>query len=200
MIKKLINILIFIFIFTLYIITFLMIYDNFKDKKLKSMEKSALNILEKEIKKEKETNEETITIEPTQINYGNYTILGKMEIPEIGLSTVILKEHTYAAMNIGAIKTYGSELNSEGGFIISGHNFKGRTAFLYPIRNLKEGSKIYITDVYGDVMEYTVYNVLRYVDPVDTSYYKDYNGYHAIITTCENGGETRIVVMARVEG
>ena len=103
-------------------------------------------------------------------------------------------------MNVGAVKTYGVELNTEGGFIISGHNFKGRSVFLYNIKNLKEGSKIYITDIYGDVMEYTVYNVMRNVDPMETSYYKEYEGYHVVITTCENGGKSRIVVMAKVEG
>ena len=198
MLKKLVNILIFIFIFTLYIITFLMIYDEFKDRKLKSMEKSALRVFEKEIKKE-----ETQTIvaeEEPSINYGQFTILGKMDIPEIGLSTVILKEQSYASMNVGAVKTYGVELNTEGGFIISGHNFKGRSVFLYNIKNLKEGSKIYITDIYGDIMEYTVYNVMRNVDPMETSYYKEYEGYHVVITTCENGGKSRIVVMAKVEG
>ena len=45
-------------------------------------------------------------------------------------------------------------------------------------------------------MEYTVYNVMRNVDPMETSYYKEYEGYHVVITTCENGGKSRIVVKA----
>lgn len=56
--------------------------------------------------------------------------MGKIEIPKVGISTVILKEHTYAAMSIGSIKTYGVDLNEKGGFVISAHNFRGRTPFL----------------------------------------------------------------------
>ena len=37
--KKFINILIFLFIFALYLITFMMIYDNFRERKLNNQEK-----------------------------------------------------------------------------------------------------------------------------------------------------------------
>ncbi len=199
MIKKLINLVIFVFIFALYFVTFLMIYDNFRERKLKDMERDALKVLEKKTKvtKQEEQTDETFV---TGYSYANFTVLGKLEIPSVGVNTVILKEHSHAAMNVGVIKTYGVELNEEGGFILSGHNFRGSSVFLYNIKNLVEGNKIYITDVNGMKMEYTVYSVQRYVDPTDTSFYKDFDGYHVVISTCENGGKTRIVVMARVDG
>lgn len=201
MIKKLVNISIFVFIFALYFVTFLMIYDNFRERKLSEMEKDALKLLEKKEKQEEVPSEELHDeISVTGISYDNYTILGKLEIPTIGISTVILKEQTYAAMNIGAIKSYGSELNEEGGFIISGHNFRGSSSFMYAIKNLKNGNKIYVSDVEGRKLEYTVYSVERNVDPTDTSYYKEFDGYHVVLSTCENGGKKRIVVMARIEG
>lgn len=200
MIKKLINFVIFVFIFALYFVTFLMIYDNFRERKLSEMEKDALNVLEKKKNVEIQKTEQTDEISVTGVSYGNFTVLGKLEIPSVGISTVILKEHSHAAMNVGAIKTYGVELNEEGGFIISGHNFRGTSTFLYNIKNLVEGNKIYITDVNGMKMEYTVYSVQRYVDPTDTSFYKEFDGYHVVISTCENGGKTRIIVMARVDG
>ena len=43
MIKKLINISIFLFIFSLYFVSFLMIYDNFRERKLKNLESNALD-------------------------------------------------------------------------------------------------------------------------------------------------------------
>ena len=111
--KKFINILIFLFIFALYLITFMMIYDNFRERKLNNQEKYALELFENKIEKKKEEIPENQTY---TVSYKGYTILGRIEIPRVGINTVILKEHTYAAMNIGAIKTYGVDLNEKGGF------------------------------------------------------------------------------------
>ena len=193
--KKFINILIFLFIFALYLITFMMIYDNFRERKLNNQEKYALELFENKIEKKKEEIPENQTY---TVSYKGYTILGRIEIPRVGINTVILKEHTYAAMNIGAIKTYGVDLNEKGGFVISAHNFRGRTPFFYPIRNLKSGDLIYISDNQGRKMTYTVYSVSRYVSPDDTSYLTKTEDYHLTIVTCENGGKSRIVVRAHV--
>lgn len=193
--KKFINILIFLFIFALYLITFMMIYDNFRERKLNNQEKYALELFENKIEKKKEEIPENQTY---TVSYKGYTILGRIEIPKAGINTVILKEHTYAAMNIGAIKTYGVDLNEKGGFVISAHNFRGKSSFFYPIRNLKNGDKINISDNKGRSMEYTVYSVSRYVEPNDTSYLVKTDDYHVTLVTCENGGKSRIVVKAHI--
>ena len=193
--KKFINILIFLFIFALYLITFMMIYDNFRERKLNNQEKYALELFENKIEKKKEEIPENQTY---TVSYKGYTILGRIEIPRVGINTVILKEHTYAAMNIGAIKTYGVDLNEKGGFVISAHNFRGKSSFFYPIRNLKNGDKINISDNKGRNMEYTVYSVSRYVKPNDTSYLVKIDDYHVTLVTCENGGKSRIVVKAHI--
>nr|DAZ58105.1 MAG TPA: Sortase [Caudoviricetes sp.] len=193
--KKFINILIFLFIFALYLITFMMIYDNFRERKLNNQEKYALELFENKIEKKKEEIPENQTY---TVSYKGYTILGRIEIPRVGINTVILKEHTYAAMNIGAIKTYGVDLNEKGGFVISAHNFRGKSSFFYPIRNLKNGDKINISDNKGRNMEYTVYSVSRYVKPNDTSYLVKTDDYHVTLVTCENGGKSRIVVKAHI--
>lgn len=189
--KKFINILIFLLIFSLYFITFMMIYDNFRERKLDNQEKYALELFENKIEKKEIQKNQIHTV-----NYNGYTILGRIEIPKVGINTVILKEQTYAAMNIGAIKTYGVDLNEPGGFVISAHNFRGRAPFFYPVLNLKQGDPIYIYDVKGDKRKYLVDSVNRYVSPNDTSYLSHYDGYHLTIVTCENGGKSRIVVKA----
>lgn len=194
--KKLLNILIFLFIFSLYFITFLMIYDNFRERKLNGQEEAALNIFEEKIDKKK--NEIVQTEQTYTVNYSGYTILGKIDIPKIGLSTVILKEHTYAAMNIGAIKSYGVDLNEKGGFNISAHNFRGSNAFFYYIYELRNGDSIQITDNKGRTLDYKVYQVLRYVSPEDTSYFVKTDDYHVTLITCESGGKSRIVVKAHI--
>lgn len=194
--KRLLNILIFLLIFSLYFVTFLMIYDNFRERKLNNQEKYALELFNQKIEKKKEEVSEITTT--YTVNYNGYTILGTINIPSVGISTVILKEHTYSAMNIGSIKTYGVDLNEKGGFVISAHNFRGRSSFFYPIRNLKYNDSIIITDNKGRSLEYKVYAVDRYVSPNDTSYLVKTEDYHLTLVTCEDGGKSRIIVKAHI--
>jgi LPXTG-site transpeptidase (sortase) family protein len=197
MFKKVMNIVIFALIFALYFVSFLMIFDSFKERKLASLEKGAIDAFEGEVKiDKKEPTPETKT--SSSISYSGFTILGKIEIPKIGFSSVIIKEQTSKAMNVGIVKTYGADINNEGGFVLSGHNFRGQNIFFYNIRNLKSGDTIKITDTSGVRLDYTVYEVLRNVNPEETSYLNSFDGYHVTLVTCENGGKARIVVKARV--
>lgn len=199
MVKKLINVLIFAFIFFLYFISFLLIYDTFRERKLKSLEGSALDKFDKVVKINKKEQDVSVDEEPQQIDYSGYTILGKIEIPSISFTSVIIQEYTYSAMNIGVIKTYGVSLNEPGGFVIAGHNYRGRSVFMYNIKNLSAGDKIYITDTSGVKLEYTVYETLREVDENDASYFNNYDGYNVTLVTCENSGKSRIVVKAKID-
>ena len=194
--KKFINILIFLFIFALYFVTFLMIYDNFRERKLNSQEKNAIELFDKKIDKKKNNDESIKSIHT--ISYRGFTILGRIQIPKAGVNTVILEEQTYSAMNIGSVKTYGVNLNEKGGFVISAHNFRGKSPFFYNIKNLNAGDTIKITDNSGRVMNYTVYSTQRYVSPTDVSYLTKTKNYHVTLVTCENGGKTRIIVKAHI--
>ena len=196
--KKFLNIFIFMFIFSLYFMTFLMIYDNFRERKISSKEDVALELFEDKIEKNKEDKRDTTQTNTTStVNYNNYTILGKIEIPKIGLNALILKDLSYSAMNLGAVKSYGVDLNEKGGFVLSAHNFRGSSPFFYYVYTLKNGDTIRITDSSGRVLVYKVYSVSRYVSPNDTSYFKSTNDYHLTIVTCESGGKTRIIVKAK---
>lgn len=203
MFRKLIDIIIFLFIFSLYFVSSLMIYDRFRERKLTDYERDIIDKFDEEVKVEekKEETQETPTTNSSSLRYNNrYTILGKIEIPSIGFKSVIIKENTYSAMSVGVIKTYGSDLNEPGGFVLSGHNFRGKSVFLYNIRTLKNSDKIYITDTNGRKIEYSVYSVERNVSPTETSYMQIYDGLHVTMVTCENGGKSRIVVKAKSEG
>lgn len=198
MFKRTMNIVIFALIFALYFVSFLMLFDSFRERKLASLEKNALDYFEEEVKIEENAPvEERKT--SSSVNYSGFTILGKIEIPKTGFSSVIIKENTSKAMNVGVVKTYGdAEINEEGGFVLSAHNFRGNDIFFYNIKNLRAGDIIKITDTSGIRLEYTVYETLRNVNPEETSYLNKFDGIHATLVTCENGGKARIVVKARV--
>jgi len=196
MFKKVMNIIIFALIFALYFVSFLMIFDSFKERKLASLEKNAIDVFDSEVKIDEKKPEESKT--SSSVSYSGFTILGKISIPKIGFNSVIIKENTYKAMNVGIVLSYGDAINVEGGYVLSGHNFRGQSIFFYNIKNLKPGDVIQITDTSGVRLDYTVYETLRNVDPTETSYLNDFDGYHVTLVTCENGGKARIVVKARV--
>lgn len=201
MIKKIINIIIFVFIAALYVISFLMIFESFKQRKLEYLEANAIDNFEKSVKVKK-VNVEDLEKDKTSnmgYDYSGYTLLGKIEIPSIGFTSVIIKDNTYRAMDMGAVLSYGVMPNEPGGTVISGHNFRGQSIFMYGIKNLSAGNKIYITDSSGRQLTYTVYEVIRNYDPNNTDVYKKYSGYHVTLITCENGGQQRIVVKASAE-
>jgi LPXTG-site transpeptidase (sortase) family protein len=198
MIKRIINILIFVFIAALYVISFLMIFESFKQRKLERLEANALDSFEKSVKIEK-VNADDLDKDKTSnmgYDYSGYTLLGKIEIPTIGFRSVIIKENTYRAMDLGVVLSYGVSPNVSGGTVLSGHNFRGQGIFMYNIKNLDPGDKIYLTDSSGRQVEYTVYEKIRNYDPNNTDIYKKYDGYHLVLSTCENGGQQRIIVKA----
>ena len=198
MLKKITNALIFAFIVALYVISFLMIFESFKQRKLEYLEKNAIDTFEKSVKIKKVEVSSLADDKTTNMgfDYSGYTILGKIEIPKIGFKSVVILENTYRSMDLGVVISYGSLLNEPGGTIISGHNYRGQSIFMYNIRNLSSGDKIYITDSSGREVEYTVYETLRNYSPNNTELYKKVDGYHLTLITCENDGNSRIVVKA----
>ena len=72
-----------------------MIYDAFRQRKLESLESNALDAFDRQVKVEKVTRDNIGESTGENISYGNYTILGKIEIPKIGFTSVIIKEYTY---------------------------------------------------------------------------------------------------------
>ena len=129
-------------------------------------------------------------------DYNGYTLLGKIEIPKIGFRSVIIKDNTYRAMDLGVVLSYGVIPNERGGTVLSGHNYRGQSIFMYNIKNLESGDAIYLTDSSGRQIEYIVYEKIRYYDPTNTEIYRKFDGYHLVLSTCENDGNTRIVVKA----
>ena len=175
-----------------------MIFESFKQRKLEYLEANAIDKFEKSVKIEKTKADDLDNDKISNIgyNYNGYTLLGEIEIPKIGFRSVIIKENTYRAMDLGVVLSYGVSPNERGGTILSAHNYRGQSIFMYNIKNLESGDVIYLTDSSGRQVEYTVYEKIRNYDPSSTEIYKKYDGYHLVLSTCENNGNTRIVVKA----
>lgn len=136
----------------------------------------------------------------TPYSYKGYPVDGKLEIPAINIKYLILKESSSAkAIEISIVKVYGPELNEPGNYVIAGHNYNNGL-FFGKNKNLQIGDKIYITDMNGTKVEYTIYN--KYYTPeTDYTYITRNTNGKAELTlyTCDATGKNRLIICARAD-
>lgn len=132
--------------------------------------------------------------------YKGYRVAGKLEMPTIGKQFPILDEAENAnSIEVSVVKTYGPELNTPGNVIIGGHNYNNGT-FFSRNKNLKIGDKIYITDLSGKRLSYTIFS--KYYSPEgDNSWFnKQFDGQTVVtLYTCDATGANRLIVCAKAD-
>lgn len=134
------------------------------------------------------------------LKYKGFAVAGKIEIPKTGIRYPILEENNQArALEVSVVKVYGPKVNTPGNVVIAGHNNNNRL-FFGQNKKLQIGDKIYITDMNGKKLEYTIYN--KYYTPGDDFSYvsKETNGATEItLYTCDATGKNRLIICARAE-
>ena len=68
----------------------------------------------------------------------------------------VLDRATKSSIKVAVGISYGVGLNNVGNTVIMGHNFRDGT-FFSNLKNLKNGDLIYITDLTGTKIKYTIY-------------------------------------------
>ena len=132
-------------------------------------------------------------------NKAQVSIIGTIKIPKLDISYPIFSEYSDELLKISVCKFYGPEINAIGNLCIIGHNYNNGL-FFGKNKRLKIGEKIYITDLEGNRVEYTIYN--KYTTPEsDTSYITRQTEGRTEVTlvTCDATGKNRLVVCARIE-
>ena len=142
----------------------------------------------------------TRTISGDAATYKGFKVVGKLEMPSINIRYPILDVITHAnAIEVSVGILYGPGVNRPGNTAIIGHNYNNGL-FFGRNKNLKVGDKIYITDMEGNRLEYTIYN--KYYTPEsDTSWItRQTDGkIEVTLATCDATGANRLIVCARVE-
>lgn len=132
------------------------------------------------------------------LTYRGYGVLGKIELPKVGLKYPVLETLTDAhAIDVSVAVQYGVGLNKVGNTVIMGHNYRNGS-FFGSNKKLSEGDKVYITDNSGLRVEYTIYK--KYLTPeADYSYaQRDTEGKREItLVTCHTDNRYRLVIFAR---
>lgn len=132
------------------------------------------------------------------LSYRGYGVLGKIELPKVGLRYPVLETMTDAkSIDVSVAMQYGVGLNNVGNTVIIGHNYRNGT-FFGSNKKLVEGDKVYITDLSGNRVEYTIYS--KYITPQEDYSYaqRDTSGKREItLVTCHSNNKYRLILCAR---
>ncbi len=131
------------------------------------------------------------------VTYNGFTVVGRMEIPDIDLDLPVLERATRNSLEQSIGVLMGPGLNQVGNTIIVGHNYRNGT-FFSRNEELENGDEIYITDTSGTRIEYTIYNIYT-TSSEDSDYItRDTAGKREIsLSTCTDDSRYRLVIWAR---
>ena len=177
-------------------------------------EENAQNELDQEIN-DKQIQNETFKKESTsvsnkennsstkkKINGKGYTSIGLINIPSLKIKYKILSKTSESLLKISINKYWGADPNEVGNMCLVGHNYKD-SRFFGNLPKIKKGAKIYITDLEGKTLTYTVYKtaVVSATDTKCTS--QETNGKKEVtLITCyytkgERHASKRFIAKAR---
>lgn len=148
------------------------------------------NIIEEPSDNNNNSNSEGLT-------YKGFKVAGVIEIPKTKVKYNVLDDPSAKAMEVGITIIYGPGLNQTGNTVLAGHNYRDGT-FFSNNNKLSSGDKIYITDLSGKKVTYTIYKKYK-TDPNDFSYAtRNTNGKREIsLTTCTDDSSARIIIWAK---
>ena len=135
----------------------------------------------------------------SKITYKGFGVLGTMEIPKINFKYPVLEKVTKKSIENSVAFLYGAGLNEPGNSVIIGHNYRNGV-FFSNNKKLSIEDKIYITDLTGRKLTYTIYNKFE-TTPEDTSFYQRDTGGVAEVTlsTCSDDSKTRLIIFAKAD-
>ena len=131
--------------------------------------------------------------------YKGFVMVGTIEIPKTSLKCPVLEKASSSAIEVAVGIYAGPGLNKVGNTVIAGHNYRNGT-FFSDNKKILNGDKIYITDLSGKKVTYTVYNVYT-TSPDDLKYVnRDTKGKREIsLTTCTDDTKSRLIIWASAD-
>lgn len=198
-IKKFIEI---ILIINILVLAGMLTYDYYDMKKTKDYTGNIVIQLDEIIKNNKESIEDNEVVEQAeqieqqlpketvQINGNN--VYGKIAIEKIGIEYPIIEYVNADALWKSICKISNNNIDGTGNLCLAGHNMRNLSMF----GNLKKvtyGDIIKITDLYGRVYVYEVYEK-KYIDPNQIEVLEDTDESIVTLITCNNSSDKRLIV------
>lgn len=137
------------------------------------------------------------TTTATRPTYKGFYMVGKIEIPKISANYPVLESVTPKSIEASVAVLYGPGINKVGNTVIIGHNYRNGT-FFSNNKKLSNGDKIYLTDLEGNRVTYTIYK--KYTTGTDDFDYavRDTKGKREIsLSTCTDDSKQRLIIWAK---
>lgn len=151
-----------------------------------------------------ETQSTTLKTATYTVNGEEYTVVGTLKIPSLGIEYPILSETSNKLLKVSLTKYWGANPNEVGNMVVVGHNYKNNK-FFSNLSKIQHGEIVKIRDLSGKTLDYKVYDTFV-IDPYDNSCTSQLTDGKTEITliTChyENGSNhatKRFVVKARAD-
>ena len=130
--------------------------------------------------------------------YKGFTVVGTIQIPAINIKYPILEKNTKKSLETSVVLMYTSNgLNEVGNSVIIGHNYRNGTMFS-DVKKLENGDVIYITDMLGRKVKYTIYDMYRTSGSDGKYITRNTNGKREIsLSTCTDDSKARTIVLAK---
>lgn len=131
--------------------------------------------------------------------YKGFNVVGTIEIPKTKLKYPILETVTKKSIETAVAVMYGPGPNKVGNTTIMGHNYRNGL-FFSNNKKLEVGDKIYITDLDGKKLTYTIYNKYE-TTPEDAEYMtRNTKGATEIsLSTCTDDSKARLIIWAKAD-
>ena len=131
--------------------------------------------------------------------YQGFAVIGTIEIPKTNVSYPILKEYSTSALEKSVAMLYGPGPNKPGNTFIIGHNYRNGQFFANN-KNLSKGDKIYITDLSGKKLSYTIYDKFETTAEDSEFLTRDTKGAREIsLQTCTDDATMRLIILAKCD-
>lgn len=142
-------------------------------------------------------NNNNNTIKTSTVKYKGYNVIGTIQIPKTKVKYPIVDDISTDAMDRAIVMLYGPGLNQIGNTVIAGHNYRNG-GFFGNNKKLELGDKIYITDAYGNKVEYTITNKYLTTDTDFEYASRNTQGKREIsLSTCTSDTSKRLVIWAK---
>ena len=144
-----------------------------------------------------ETPSNNNTNKTSTVKYKGYNVIGTIQIPKTKVKYPIVDDISTDAMDRAIVMLYGPGLNQIGNTVIAGHNYRNG-GFFGNNKKLELGDKIYITDAYGNKVEYTITNKYLTTDTDFEYASRNTQGKREIsLSTCTSDASKRLVIWAK---
>lgn len=129
--------------------------------------------------------------------YKGFYMVGKIEIPKINVKYPVLESVSPKSIEASVAVLYGPGINKVGNTVIIGHNYRNGT-FFSNNKKLQLNDKIYLTDLEGKKVTYTIYKKYE-TETEDFDYsVRDTKGKREIsLSTCTDDSKKRLIIWAK---